>query len=161
MVRSRAVTLSWEGKEHGLAAVDAAGGTPRGPERTWTVTGGCGRLLEGDNLACLRSLAADDAGTVTLAYLDPPFFTNREHTAWLRKAGAPHGSARTRVPAFDDRWADQAAYLEAIAPRLIAARALLAPYGGQRQRVVRLIEISGARKPRFGPRYSPLDFRAM
>jgi 3-methyladenine DNA glycosylase/8-oxoguanine DNA glycosylase len=39
--------------------------------------------------------------------------------------------------------------------------ALLAPYGGQRQRVVRLIEISGARKPRFGPRYSPLDFRAM
>jgi 3-methyladenine DNA glycosylase/8-oxoguanine DNA glycosylase len=39
--------------------------------------------------------------------------------------------------------------------------ALLAPYAGQRQRVVRLIEASGARKPRFGPRYSPLDFRAM
>ena len=38
---------------------------------------------------------------------------------------------------------------------------LLAPYAGHRQRVVRLIEVSGARKPRFGPRYSPLDFRAM
>jgi 3-methyladenine DNA glycosylase/8-oxoguanine DNA glycosylase len=38
---------------------------------------------------------------------------------------------------------------------------LLAPYAGQRQRVVRLIELSGARKPKFGPRYSPLDFRAM
>jgi 3-methyladenine DNA glycosylase/8-oxoguanine DNA glycosylase len=38
---------------------------------------------------------------------------------------------------------------------------LLGPYAGQRQRVVRLIEISGVRKPRFGPRYSPLDFRAM
>jgi DNA methylase len=129
MVRSRAVTLSWEGKEHGLAAVDTAGGTPRGPERTWTVTGGSGRLLEGDNLACLRSLAADDAGTVTLAYLDPPFFTNREHTAWLRKAGAPHGSARTRVPAFDDRWRDLPSWLEALGARLRAIRELLAAHG--------------------------------
>ena len=39
--------------------------------------------------------------------------------------------------------------------------ALLEPYAGHRQRVVRLIEVSGVRKPRFGPRYSPLDFRAM
>ena len=39
--------------------------------------------------------------------------------------------------------------------------ALLAPYSGQRQRVVRLIELSGVSKPRFGPRYSPFDFRAM
>jgi len=38
---------------------------------------------------------------------------------------------------------------------------LLAPYAGHRQRVVRLIDVSGVRKPRFGPRYSPLDFRAM
>jgi 3-methyladenine DNA glycosylase/8-oxoguanine DNA glycosylase len=39
--------------------------------------------------------------------------------------------------------------------------ALLSPYAGHRQRVVRLIELSGASKPRFGPRYAPLDFRAM
>ncbi len=39
--------------------------------------------------------------------------------------------------------------------------ALLEPWRGQRQRVVRLIELSGVRKPRFGPRYSPLDTRAM
>jgi 3-methyladenine DNA glycosylase/8-oxoguanine DNA glycosylase len=39
--------------------------------------------------------------------------------------------------------------------------ALLAPWAGQRQRVVRLIELSGVSKPRFGPRYSPIDIRAL
>jgi site-specific DNA-methyltransferase (adenine-specific) len=65
---------------------------------------------------------------VTLAYLDPPFFTNREHAAWLRKAGAPRTS-RTRVHAFDDRWADLPAYLDALGARLTATRDLLAPHG--------------------------------
>jgi len=37
---------------------------------------------------------------------------------------------------------------------------LLSPWVGQRQRVVRLIELSGVRKPRFGPRYRPQDMRA-
>ncbi len=38
---------------------------------------------------------------------------------------------------------------------------LLAPWAGQRQRVVRLIESSPVRKPRFGPRYAPQDMRAI
>ncbi len=38
---------------------------------------------------------------------------------------------------------------------------LLAPWAGQRQRVVRLIEASGVRKPRFGPRFAPNDIRAI
>jgi 3-methyladenine DNA glycosylase/8-oxoguanine DNA glycosylase len=38
---------------------------------------------------------------------------------------------------------------------------LLEPWAGQRQRVVRLIELSGVAKPRFGPRYAPRDMRAM
>jgi 3-methyladenine DNA glycosylase/8-oxoguanine DNA glycosylase len=38
---------------------------------------------------------------------------------------------------------------------------LLQPWAGQRQRVVRLVELSGGGKPRFGPRYSPLDIRAI
>jgi 3-methyladenine DNA glycosylase/8-oxoguanine DNA glycosylase len=38
---------------------------------------------------------------------------------------------------------------------------LLEPWRGQRQRVVRLIELSGVAKPRFGPRYAPPDMRAM
>jgi site-specific DNA-methyltransferase (adenine-specific) len=76
----------------------------------------------------LQWLARTHAGAVSLAYLDPPFFTNREHAAWLRKAGAPRTS-RTRVPAFDDRWADLPSYLDALGARMAAVRPLLAAHG--------------------------------
>lgn len=39
--------------------------------------------------------------------------------------------------------------------------ALLAPYAGHRQRAVRLLELSGVRKPAFGPRLAARDFRAV
>jgi 3-methyladenine DNA glycosylase/8-oxoguanine DNA glycosylase len=39
--------------------------------------------------------------------------------------------------------------------------AVLAPYAPQRQRAVRYVEASGFRRPRFGPRYSPRDYRAL
>ncbi|HEX3346004.1 MAG TPA: site-specific DNA-methyltransferase [Polyangiaceae bacterium] len=120
----RSLTLSWEGKDGGFDA--AAEAAP--PRRSWATEGETGWLLEGDNLRVLRGLAATHAGAVTLAYMDPPFFTNREHAAWLRKAGAPRTS-RTRVHAFDDRWADLPAYLDALGARLDAARELLAPHG--------------------------------
>ncbi|WP_308257883.1 DNA-3-methyladenine glycosylase family protein [Pseudonocardia lacus] len=38
---------------------------------------------------------------------------------------------------------------------------VLAPYAPQRHRAVRYIEASGFRRPRFGPRFSPRDYRAM
>jgi 3-methyladenine DNA glycosylase/8-oxoguanine DNA glycosylase len=38
---------------------------------------------------------------------------------------------------------------------------VLAPYAPQRQRAVRYVEVSGFRRPRFGPRYSPRDYRAI
>lgn len=38
---------------------------------------------------------------------------------------------------------------------------VLAPYVPQRARAVRYVELSGFRKPRFGPRFSPRDYRAM
>ncbi|MFN2539309.1 MAG: DNA-3-methyladenine glycosylase [Mycobacteriales bacterium] len=38
---------------------------------------------------------------------------------------------------------------------------LLEPWRGHRQRVVRLIEVSGARKPRFGPRLTVQDHRGV
>ncbi|GAA0597504.1 DNA-3-methyladenine glycosylase [Kutzneria viridogrisea] len=38
---------------------------------------------------------------------------------------------------------------------------VLAPYAPQRQRAVRYIEASGFRRPRFAPRYSARDYRAM
>ncbi len=123
------MTLSWARRTH-LTAGDAAP-----PRRVWAKSGRTdtaprdGFLLEGDNAQVMRALAATDAReSVALAYLDPPFFTNREHAAWLRKAGGPR-TARTRVPAFDDRWADLPEYLEALGARLAAAREMLAPYG--------------------------------
>jgi 3-methyladenine DNA glycosylase/8-oxoguanine DNA glycosylase len=38
---------------------------------------------------------------------------------------------------------------------------VLAPYAPHRQRVVRYLEASGIRRPRFGPRFSPRDYRAI
>ncbi|OLR90435.1 DNA-3-methyladenine glycosylase family protein [Actinokineospora bangkokensis] len=38
---------------------------------------------------------------------------------------------------------------------------VLAPYAGQRQRAVRYVEAAGLGKPRYGPRLSPKDFRAI
>lgn len=38
---------------------------------------------------------------------------------------------------------------------------LLAPWTGQRQRVMRLVEASGLRAPRFGPRFNYTDIRAI
>jgi DNA modification methylase len=124
MFRSRPVRLSWDGKERGLAAFESMP-----PRRVWEIDGGAGRFFEGDNLGCLHALAAECAGRVTLAYLDPPFFTNREHAAWLRKAGAARSTARTRVHAFDDRWPDLASWLEALGARIAATRELLSPHG--------------------------------
>ena len=38
---------------------------------------------------------------------------------------------------------------------------LLAPYAGQRGRVIRLLEASGIRAPRYGPRLSPRSIAAI
>ncbi len=38
---------------------------------------------------------------------------------------------------------------------------VLAPYVPQRHRAVRYVEASGSRRPRFGPRFSPRDYRAI
>ena len=38
---------------------------------------------------------------------------------------------------------------------------VLGPYAPQRARAVRYVELSGFRKPRFGPRFSPRDYRAI
>ncbi|SOD93742.1 DNA-3-methyladenine glycosylase family protein [Blastococcus haudaquaticus] len=38
---------------------------------------------------------------------------------------------------------------------------LLEPWRGQRQRVVRLLLVGGARRPRHGPRFAPTDYRSI
>jgi adenine specific DNA methylase Mod len=79
-------------------------------------------LFKGDNLKALGELAQDYEGKVTLAYLDPPFHTNRVHDARDRKS-------RSLRAAFDDRWPDRATFLETLGRRITATRLLLAPHG--------------------------------
>lgn len=121
------VTLAFAGKAQ---ALDAAGGPARAAV-AWATTDGRGKLFRGDNLEALRALAKDPhPAPVTLAYLDPPFRTDRVHHAVMRGAGRPgEGPTRAKVAAFDDRWSSQAEYLQALAPRLVLLRELLAPWG--------------------------------
>ena len=122
-MKPRVIQLTWPGRP---LEAPLKGLARPAPLRTWSAAEGRegSLLIHGENLAALRALHATHAGRVTLAYMDPPFFTNRVHEA---KVGRK--DLRTRLSAFDDRWPDQAAYLEALAPRLAAMRDLLAPNG--------------------------------
>ncbi|HXK17630.1 MAG TPA: site-specific DNA-methyltransferase, partial [Polyangiaceae bacterium] len=62
-------------------------------------------------------------------YLDPPFLTGREHSLVERKRGKQGQIVRTMKPAFDDRWESLDQYLDALTPRIAAARDLLLPEG--------------------------------
>ncbi len=87
------------------------------------------RTVLGDNLLGLTALADELEGKVTLAYLDPPFFTGREHHRVRRTRDESGHIERESVPAFDDRWRSLDDYLGHLAMRLAAARRLLAPHG--------------------------------
>jgi DNA modification methylase len=87
------------------------------------------RLVHGDNLAAMRALAERSAGQVTLAYLDPPFFTGKAHVRVTRKREGRGKILRSTSPAFDDRWESLPCYLQALRDRLAAARDLLAEDG--------------------------------
>ena len=93
------------------------------------------RILLGDNLPLL---AAEPAGSVTMAYVDPPFNTGRRQTRrTLATTPATRGDRTgfggrryaTRLleeSSYRDRFDDYLAFLE---PRLRAVRRLLAPHG--------------------------------
>ena len=83
------------------------------------------RLLVSDNLTALEHLATTGC-RVELAYLDPPFFTQRLH---LRKVRRGRGGEREVVAAFDDRWPSFEAYLEVIEARITRVRDLLSDVG--------------------------------
>lgn len=123
--------LSWTGKDQALAGHGAT--VAAAPPAEWVAENGQGRFLHGDNAAALESLVATDAGTVTLAYMDPPFLTNRTFDAIERQeADVPRSGplkARPRKLAFDDRWDGRADYLASIGRRLVLVRELLAPHG--------------------------------
>jgi site-specific DNA-methyltransferase (adenine-specific) len=84
-------------------------------------------LVRGDNLGALRALR-ERGVKAALVYLDPPFFTGREHTLVERRRGES-GIERTLHKAFDDRWESLHAYLDALVERVAAARELLLPEG--------------------------------
>jgi site-specific DNA-methyltransferase (adenine-specific) len=88
------------------------------------------RLIQGDNLSVLDCLADELRGAVTLAYLDPPFFTGKTHSHVARTRDPESGQIeRTSSLAFDDRWQSLAHYLNALAPRLVRTFDLLAEDG--------------------------------
>jgi site-specific DNA-methyltransferase (adenine-specific) len=84
-------------------------------------------LVRGDNLGALRALG-ERGEKAALVYLDPPFFTGREHTLVERRR-VRSGFERTLRKAFDDRWESLDAYLGALVERVAAARELLLPEG--------------------------------
>ncbi len=87
------------------------------------------RLIRGDNLRVLGALRGEFQGKITLIYLDPPFFTKRQHERVIRQANDSGPPVRLLTPAFDDRWRDLPDYLGSIRARLVALRPLLAPHG--------------------------------
>ncbi|MFW5741116.1 MAG: DNA-methyltransferase [Myxococcota bacterium] len=86
-------------------------------------------LVRGDNVRALQALRPSLEKQVTLVYLDPPFFTMRQHERVVRKKVPSGPPVRILAPAFDDRWKDLPAYLAAIRQRLEALQPLLAPHG--------------------------------
>lgn len=86
-------------------------------------------FIAGDNEAALHCLRRDPKvlGSVALAYLDPPFFTQRTH--YQTERGGARGLDRTKEAAFEDRYETLADYLTELEPRLRLVRELLAPSG--------------------------------
>jgi site-specific DNA-methyltransferase (adenine-specific) len=87
------------------------------------------RLIQGNNLEALSTLCPELRAKVTLAYLDPPFFTGRLHEKLTRGRDDSGKVLRATSPAFDDRWSDLPSYLASLAERLRVLRELLSPDG--------------------------------
>ncbi|MFZ5895949.1 MAG: DNA-methyltransferase [Myxococcota bacterium] len=85
------------------------------------------RLIHGDNRLALKALA-ERPERATLIYLDPPFFTGREHSH-VERSRKDGDIVRKLVPAFDDRWDSLEHYLSELALRVRLARELLDPSG--------------------------------
>jgi DNA modification methylase len=70
-------------------------------------------------------------GQVQTLYLDPPFFTGQRfmHRQRAGEAGWRSGKPIIELPAYDDRWADEAAFLDMMREALEFARALLSDDG--------------------------------
>ncbi|WP_353115518.1 DNA-3-methyladenine glycosylase 2 family protein [Microbacterium sp.] len=118
--------------------------------------------------ALVRSAAR--AGSIRRALLAAPDGDARDHVLTALPGIGPWTSAETRIRALGD--ADAVSIgdfhlAHEVGFALAGARtdddgmlALLAPWKGHRQRVIRLIFASGIREPRRGPRLAPEDHRS-
>ncbi len=86
-------------------------------------------MVLGDNARSLASLLGQNSKKMALVYLDPPFFTGRQHSRVLRGRDASGQIVRRSEPAFDDRWNGLSDYLQELHVRLVLARDLLSPDG--------------------------------
>ena len=86
-------------------------------------------LVQGDNLEAMPAIAARTGPACSLVYLDPPFFTGREHHQVVRRRDASGRLVRSSKHAFDDRWDGLDDYLSELQTRISRARDLLEPSG--------------------------------
>lgn len=101
-------------------------GTPAGELRHLRGEDDRVRLLHGDNAGSLRTLAKTGV-RAALAYLDPPFFTGREHHLLARTG--KNAEDASEGGGFDDRWNSLEEYLESLVERVALTRELLLPEG--------------------------------
>lgn len=69
---------------------------------------------------CLDTLNKFPSGSIDLVYIDPPFYSQRDHTSI---------SSDNEERQFNDRFAGVAAYLEYMKPRLVELQRVLKPTG--------------------------------
>lgn len=86
-------------------------------------------LVHGDNLSAMSALTERAGPACSLVYLDPPFFTGRQHLQVTRTRDARGRVVRQLRPAFDDRWDGLEDYLSELRDRIALARELLLPSG--------------------------------
>jgi DNA modification methylase len=86
-------------------------------------------LVQGDNLLAMRALIDRTGPASSLVYLDPPFFTGRQHLQVTRRRDGHGKLIRDQSLAFDDRWDGLEQYLTELRARIALARALLLPSG--------------------------------
>ncbi len=106
------LVFTWPGKREAAALADepprarwdAAPAESIAPDATRNL------FVEGDNLEALRGMMATHAGRIKLIYIDPPYNTGNDYS-------------------YADRYADHAAWLSMMLPRLVLARALLTDDG--------------------------------
>jgi site-specific DNA-methyltransferase (adenine-specific) len=122
MLKLEEISLNWPGKSSSTTI-------PTG--RLQKVSSGDARfsVVQGDNAIALNCLADRHPEQASLVYLDPPFFTGRQHLRILRSRDESGEILRESEPAFDDRWQSLSGYLEHLQARVIAARRLLCANG--------------------------------